>query len=111
MKNVIIAFIALVVSMVILMGTLFIPRTVYSKEDMQIMQFGYPFPFITQDLSRLDPPTFPRQYRFGGPWEYPFEVSWKVFSLSYATILGIIFLILIEGYTENGMINKRGDKH
>lgn len=81
-------------SLIIVIGTLSIPETVNNKEDMRAMEFGYPISFITQDLSRYDPP-FPWEYSFSSPWENPFKISWGNFLLSYLIIFSITTLIFI----------------
>ncbi len=78
-----------IVSLIILLGTLSIPKTVYDKTDMEAVKLGYPISFITQNFARFDPP-FPWKYNFGSPWEDPFKISWFSFLLSYL----IIFLVV-----------------
>ncbi|MBU1684140.1 hypothetical protein KKC56_01605 [Patescibacteria group bacterium] len=78
-----------IVSLMILFGTLSIPKTVYNKTDMEAVKLGYPISFVTQNFTRLDPP-FPWKYSFGSPWEDPFKISWFNFLLSYL----IIFLVM-----------------
>ncbi len=74
------------VGLAILIATLFIPKTVYNKDEMKNVELGYPIPFITQDFTRYDPP-FPYRYSFGSPWEDPYRVLWNNFLLSYVTVL------------------------
>lgn len=82
------SFVALL-TLVILLGTLSIPKTVYNKKDMGAIKLGYPISFITQDVTKYDPP-FPWKYSFESPWENPFEISWFNFLASYL----IIFLVV-----------------
>ena len=89
MKKVVKYFLIGFVSLIIVLGTSLIPQTVYDRKDMKAMKFGYPIAFVTQDLTRYDPP-FPHKYHFSSPWENPSDISWSNFLLSY----GIIMLII-----------------
>jgi hypothetical protein len=86
MKTLIKYLLIILISFVILIVTLGIPKTVNSKEDMKAVKLGYPISFVTQDFTKYDPP-FPWQYSFGSPLENPFEISWINFFLSYSIIL------------------------
>ena len=81
-------------SFIIVIGTLSISKTVYNKEDMKAMEFGYPISFITQNLTRYDPP-FPWKYSFSSPWENSFKISWGNFLLSYLIIFFITTSVVI----------------
>lgn len=81
-------------SLIVLLGTLSIPKTVYNKSDMQAVQLGYPISFVMQDFTRLDPP-FPWKYNFGSPWEDPFKILWFNFLLSYLIVFFITTLVFI----------------
>ena len=61
----------LFLSNLIVFASLSIPVKVWNKADMAAVELGYPLSFVTQDFSRLDPPSFPRYYASGIPWEYP----------------------------------------
>ncbi len=76
-------------SFVIVAVMLSIPKTVHSKADMKAMKFGYPIPFVTQNLTRYDPP-FPWKYSFSSPWENPSNISWPNFLLSYLTTFVLV---------------------
>lgn len=93
-------------SFIIVISTLSIPKNVYDKADMVDMQFGYPVQFITQDLTRNDPP-FPWSYSFSSPWEHPFTFSVVNFVASYLIVF--ILVILSAKVTESlyFRINKR----
>ena len=52
-------------------GTLLVPREVESQAALATHRLGYPIAFVSQDLSGLDPPEFPRRYRLVSPWEHP----------------------------------------
>lgn len=86
-----------IVTFIILVGTLSIPKTVNSKEEMKSVKLGYPIAFIDQDFSRLDPPSFPLKQSFGSPW----EDIWKVLPFQFILSFGIVFFIL--KYTFEGI--------
>jgi len=94
MKKIIKYLLIGLISLIIVVGTLLIPKTVHNKEDMQDVTFGYPIAFVTQDLTRYNPP-FPWKYSFSSPWENPFKVSWGNFLLSYLIIFSVTTLIFI----------------
>ena len=83
------------VALIILIGTLAIPKTVYNKKDMEAVKLGYPIHFITQDVTKYDPP-FPWRYSFESPWESPFKISWFDFILSYLIIFFCVTLTFTE---------------
>lgn len=93
MKRVFLHFLLMFVALVIVLSTLSISQTVYSKKGMENMRFGYPLTFVTQDLTGYDPP-FPWQYNFSSPWENPFTFNLPNFLLSYLIILFIAELIV-----------------
>lgn len=66
MKKIIKHLLIVVIPLIIVIGTLSVSKTVYNKEDMKAMKFGYPIPFITQDLTSRDP-SFPWKYSFSSP--------------------------------------------
>jgi len=80
-----------------LIATLFIPKEVHTQEEMKSLVLGYPFGFYVQDFSRFDPPSFPRKYNFGSPWEVPAHVLWDRFIMSYLVIFIILNLLIIVG--------------
>lgn len=82
------------VSLIIVIGTLSVSKTVHDKGDMKAMEFGYPISFITQDLTAHDPP-FPWKYSFSSPWENPFKISWSDLLLSYLIIFSITTSVVI----------------
>jgi hypothetical protein len=75
--------------------SVFIPVTVYNREELSQVSLGFPIRFLAQSQIGLpigwpDGPTFPSQRTFISPWENVFQVSWGHFLLNIA----IIFLIL-----------------
>lgn len=94
MKKILTQILILLFTFVIMWLSLSIPQTVYNKDDMKEMKFGYPLPFVTQDMTQRDPP-FPWKYGFGSPWENPFEVHWLRFIVSFLINLATIQLVVI----------------
>jgi len=82
-----------VVTLGIMIGTLFIPKKVDSYEEIEAIPLGYPFPFWIQNMERITPDGFPREYRIGNPWEDPWHVVWSVFAASFAVVLCALLLI------------------
>lgn len=82
---------------VILVATLFIPKEVYTQEEMKSLVLGYPFGFYVQDFSRYSPLEFPQQFNFGSPWEDPAYVLWGRFIMSYLVIFIILNLLIVVG--------------
>ena len=79
-----------VMSGFLVLFSLSVPTTVRDEADMKAVKLGYPFWFVTQDFSRLDPPSWPRQYSFGSPWEDPFQVSLSRVALSYFAVFMVL---------------------
>ena len=80
-----------IVSFIVVLSTLSIPKTVYNSKDKEAVKLGYPISFVTQNFTRYDPP-FPWRYSFGSPWEDPFRISWLNFLLSYLIIFFVVGL-------------------
>ena len=95
------------ISLIIVIGTLSVSKTVHNKEGMKAMEFGYPILFITQDLTSKDP-SFPWKYSFSSPWEHPFKISWGNFLLSYLIIFSITTLVFI-GVGKISVNNRKSD--
>lgn len=94
MKKIIKYLLIGLISLIIVIGTLSISKTVYNKEEMKAVEFGYPISFITQDLTAYDPP-FPWKYSFNSPWENPFKISWGNLLLSHLLIFFITTAVII----------------
>ena len=79
-----------VVALVLQIATLFVPRSVESLDGLKAHWLGYPVRFATQDLSGLDPPTFPRRYALVSPWEYPVRFRLGRAMLAFGSILAVL---------------------
>lgn len=80
----------IVVAVLILFLTLFIPSEVHSSSEMKTVALGYPFPFFIQDFSRYTPLTFPQKFGFGSPWEDPAKILWLNVLLSFSSIMIVL---------------------
>ncbi len=82
----------------LLLLSLSVPTTVRDETAMSAVKLGYPFWFVIQDFSRSDPPSWPRQYRFGSPWEDPFQVSLPRATLAYFAVFAVLqgMMIVVE---------------
>lgn len=70
--------------------TLFLPVKVKSHSEMSQVALGYPLSYLEQDLSRRDPPSFPRYFSLMLPHENP------ILTIKYITLLvNIVIWILI----------------
>lgn len=66
-------------------------RTVHSAEEMKAHKTGYPFPFITQDLSqRYHPLTYPQKFSFVSPRDTGFRVHMPSFFASWLVFFGVV---------------------
>ncbi len=65
----------LCLSLFLALLTALLPSKAYNHNSLANMQFGYPFRFITQDISTLDPPTYPRWYSLRLIQEYPTSLT------------------------------------
>lgn len=88
------------ISVFLTFSTAYFPVMVESKSEMHSMQFGFPIPFVRQDLSALDPP-LPRKISIGSMWEHPTKInivnltsSFSIFFLSFFFISYIIMLLV-----------------
>ena len=59
---------------VIVFITAILPSEVLVRDQLSAVQFGWPFPYMVQNLSRYDPPSYPYSATFGSPWEDPFKI-------------------------------------
>lgn len=86
----------LILSLVITSCTLFIPQKVYDHDELKDLGFGYPFHFVSQNLSKWDPP-LPYYMNIDlNPWENPIpKLNLFNFLLSLSIIYAILFLIRV----------------
>ncbi len=73
-----------------LLGTVFVPRTVSSHDEMAAVRLGYPWSFAVQDQSALDPPSFPREQAFLSPLEFPVRIQVERAALAFGVVFAAI---------------------
>lgn len=94
MKKIIKYLIIVVVTLIVQLSTLSIPKTVYNDAELRAVKLGYPVSFVTQNFERYQGlSSVPRKYDFGSPQEDPFRVVWSNFLLSYLVIFFVILLV------------------
>lgn len=74
------------------------PATVSAPDELRRVSFGWPFPWLSQDLSRYDPVEFPTTLEYTGQraWHDPIETDydWLMFAAD-ALIFGVVLTALI----------------
>jgi hypothetical protein len=108
MKNILIHLFLLVITILIVLGTLFIPQKINDMSKKEV-SLGFPIHFITIDLTKIlptyiDRKTQNRTYTITSCWEKRTTKSRVNFLLSF----GIVFTIL---ETIVYIINKYMQKH
>ncbi|VBB43553.1 hypothetical protein TRIP_B270004 [uncultured Desulfatiglans sp.] len=79
--------------------TIFVtPQRAINQSQLSQLQYGYPFQFILEDRSRLNPELFPQRYYCCNPLEYKIEFIWIKFILSCMFFTFIYYLILYAIY-------------
>ena len=91
-------FVVIIISFIILMATMILPRpnVVNSDKDMLDLRFGYPVAFISQDVRTYSPPYPHTYYGLGLPQEFPIDILWGQFLISWLILIAIgeIFILL-----------------
>lgn len=83
---------ALIISLVLVIISLYLPVIVKTKEELKEVKLGLPLHFIIQDQSRYDPP-FPYQMRFYSILENPT----KIFFLKLILSVFLVFIVVDGG--------------
>ncbi|MCS7285681.1 MAG: hypothetical protein RMK30_02275 [Anaerolineae bacterium] len=94
-SNIGVHLILVCLSICLVAASLWFPATVHDRSEMKSVQYGYPFRFLTQDVSRYDPPGFPWQYRVMSPWENPTKLKPLAFLGSIIIVLASLELAVI----------------
>ncbi|WP_407268481.1 hypothetical protein [Radiobacillus sp. PE A8.2] len=76
-----------------LISPLFFHTRVENFEDLENAGFGFPFPFLKQNLSYYNPP-FPHEMSLTSPLESPVSIHIGYFLASVLVVNSIVFLIL-----------------
>ena len=89
-------FTSLILSVILVLSTLFIPSMVSDYSYMKNVKFGYPVHFLVQDQSALTPPSYPRYQTLNSPLEHPLNFLFHNFVFSvvivWAIILSMVYL-------------------
>ncbi len=84
---------SLVLTLIFLFSSLFIPVTINRHEELSDIKLGLPLKFFIQDQSHYDPP-LPWKVSISSALENPTEILWLQFVVSFAIVFIIIFGIL-----------------
>lgn len=85
---------ALLISLILVLVTLYFPVAVSSQEDLRSVELGLPFRFVVQDQSHYDPP-FPATVRFYSILENPTKVDFPKLILSILVVVIVVDMVLI----------------
>ncbi|CAH2717474.1 hypothetical protein BACCIP111895_04688 [Neobacillus rhizosphaerae] len=64
----------LIANLLVLLSPFFSKSSVSNYDDLKNAAFGFPFPFVNQDLSSYDPP-FPYVMSISSSWENPMSIN------------------------------------
>ncbi len=78
----------LILTGLIMGGSLLVCETVYNDEEMADIRLGYPVAFLSLNMQRYTPLEFPQCFRVGSPWEDPMQLLWPAFLLDVAVVFG-----------------------
>ena len=89
---------SVVLGIVAIIGTLFIPQTISTKAEQAHVYLGFPVAYVIQNQTRYDPP-YPWRTQFRSIWEDPTEIIW-VNLLLETIIAGIVVVVVMYGIFE-----------
>lgn len=101
LRTIAIAMVCLLVGFAASISTLFISVDVKHSEDARRVPMGWPLPFVQQDFSAYDPPTWPQRYGIAAPQEHPVLVNFASLLLDvlvFALLAGISGVIIRLGW-------------
>ena len=78
-------------------ATLFIPVQVETPKHAKRVPMGWPVPYVFQDMSGYDPPSWPNKYRVLAPQEHPSSIhlGWFAFSvLLFSGVFAVAGIVL-----------------
>jgi hypothetical protein len=81
--------IIIIANLIVFISPIFTFWTVNNENELESVKFGFPFPFIIQDQSRLGPPLPYKMYK-QSPIDNPTTINW----LSLLASLLVINLVL-----------------
>ncbi len=82
----------LILSVVLVLASVFLPVTVYRQTDLLQVRLGWPITFVIQDQGAYPLP-FPAQTRLYSVWENPISVLWLQFFFDIAIVFSGVSLI------------------
>ncbi|OKH28406.1 hypothetical protein [Chroogloeocystis siderophila] len=82
----------LLLSVVTVLASAYLPVTVYSQANLSEVKLGLPLPFIIQNQNYH--PQFPWQTGLRSVWENPTQILWLVFFLDVFIVFGAFSLVL-----------------
>lgn len=71
---------------IVLLSPILTTETVNNADDLKTVRFGFPIPFVTQDLSGYDPP-FPYKMSLSSPWENPTSIDFIFLFASFLIVV------------------------
>lgn len=92
-KNVI--ALGLLASVLLTCATLAVPFKVKNVSDLKEAHFGYPVPFVHQNLERYSPPEglLPLYFGLDSPWGSPIRFSLTNFAFSTVSNFGVLIAV------------------
>jgi hypothetical protein len=99
-------FILFLLSILVMVATLWLPRWASNVADLKTAEAGAPVPFVVQDLTTYDR-ELPRTYTFESPWENPTEVLWVPLLLSLTAIFLLLELLALFFLRQRSMDRSR----
>jgi hypothetical protein len=95
-------YIVLVMSIVATLATLAVDSRVENERGSAAVALGLPVPFVIQDRSMLDPPSWPQYYSLGAPQEFPTKTRVLPFIVDTALCaVAIVSLLLVLKITRS----------
>ncbi len=85
----------LLVSVVCTLATVALPQ-VKQRQELSSVWEGRPFPFIHQDFSGIDPPSFPLKVSFASPWEYGISFHLGNFLMSLLFFFIVVGMVVLS---------------
>lgn len=89
------SMLAVIAAVLTVATAMLIPQRVDEQTGLAAIRYGYPVSFLTEDCTRLDPPSFPQFYYCCNPWKNLTTISWTAFLLSWL----MVFIVVLGVYT------------
>lgn len=92
-KNFLVYFIFLIISFLIVIVSLILPKTFYSKAEMIQATCGLPISFTINDRSQWSPPFPWKTNCFGSPWEDIHQILWLQLIIDLVIVFSFLLII------------------